>query len=196
MSCQRPSMIADTTPSVPLGASRAHLIDVRFIAATNQDLEPLVMQNRFRKDLYYRFNVARIPLVPLRERKEDIPDLFAHFLAQYNTHYRFQVPGPDAELTQRLLQYDWPGNVRELRNLVEAVFIDPPSNPIAFSDLPESFQQIFSGYESTVSGERERLIAVLAATHWNKSQAAAELHWSRMTLYRKLAKYQLQDQGR
>jgi transcriptional regulator with PAS, ATPase and Fis domain len=180
----------------PLGASRAHLIDVRFIAATNQDLEPLVMQNRFRKDLFYRFNVARIPLVPLRERKEDIPDLFAHFLAQYNTHYRFQVSGPDTELTQRLLQYDWPGNVRELRNLVEAVFIDPPSKPIAFADLPESFQQIFSGYERTVSDERERLIAVLAATHWNKSQAAAEMHWSRMTLYRKLVKYQLQDQGR
>jgi transcriptional regulator with PAS, ATPase and Fis domain len=177
----------------PLGANRASQIDVRFIAATNQDLEPMVAQNRFRKDLFYRFNVARISLPPLRERKEDIPGLFSHFLAHYNRRSHRQVQSPMPELTQHLLQYAWPGNVRELRNLVEAIFIDPPCGPIALADLPEGFRQIFSRYVSETSGERERLIAALTATHWNKSQAAAQLHWSRMTLYRKLAKYHLQN---
>jgi transcriptional regulator with PAS, ATPase and Fis domain len=180
----------------PLGANRASQIDVRFIAATNQDLEPMVAQNRFRKDLFYRFNVARISLPPLRERKEDIPGLFSHFLAHYNSRFQRQVQSPMSELTERLLQYEWPGNVRELRNLVEAIFIDPPSGPIALVDLPEGFRQIFSGCENTPSLERERLVAVLHATHWNKSQAAAQLRWSRMTLYRKLIKYHLHQNNR
>jgi transcriptional regulator with PAS, ATPase and Fis domain len=180
----------------PLGANRAVPIDVRFIAATNQELEQLVMRNAFRKDLYYRFNVARIALPALRERKEDILSLFEHFLMQFNRQYQRQVQGPSQELGERLLQYEWPGNVRELRNLVEAIFIDPPAGQIALADLPEGFRQIFSGYANTPSLERERLIAVLDATHWNKSQAAAQLHWSRMTLYRKLAKYRLHDQAR
>jgi DNA-binding NtrC family response regulator len=130
----------------------------------------------------------------LRERKEDIACLFSHFLNHYNTHYGAAVQNPTAELTESLVKYPWPGNVRELRNLVEAIFIDPPCGAIALSDLPDGFRNIFAGYTNTPSDERERLLAVLAATHWNKSQAAAQLHWSRMTLYRKLAKYHLQDQ--
>jgi transcriptional regulator with PAS, ATPase and Fis domain len=186
--------VVESREVFPLGANRATAIDVRFIAATNQELEPMVANNGFRKDLFYRFNVARLTLPPLRERKEDIACLFAHFLNHYNTHYGAAVQNPTAELSESLIKYPWPGNVRELRNLVEAIFIDPPCGAIALSDLPDGFRNIFAGYTNTPSDERERLLAVLAATHWNKSQAAAQLHWSRMTLYRKLAKYHLQDQ--
>lgn len=175
----------------PLGAVRTVAVDVRVIAATNQSLEPMVQKQRFRMDLYYRLNVARLKLLPLRERREDIPELFGHFLRQFNDQYRLSVPSPAPDLLRCFLKHDWPGNVRELRNLVEAIFIDPPSCPPTLHDLPEAFQQIFSTYVDVATSERERLITVLTATNWNKSQAAAQLNWSRMTLYRKLSKYQL-----
>jgi transcriptional regulator with PAS, ATPase and Fis domain len=178
-----------------LGAKRASPIDVRFIAATNQDLESMVVNRQFRKDLFYRFNVARVSLPPLRERKEDVAQLFDYFLYQYNGRYQRRVSGPSPQLMQRLLQYDWPGNVRELRNLVEAVFIDPPAGEIALEDLPEGFKSIFEGYVRSEPAERDRIISILSATKWNKSKAAVQLQWSRMTLYRKLEKYRLQGRG-
>lgn len=183
--------VVESREVFPLGATRAIPIDVRFIAATNQDLEPMIAKHSFRKDLFYRFNVARVALPALRERKEDIGGLVSHFIAYYNAHYGRHVEEPTMELMEHLCKYDWPGNIRELRNFVEAVFIDPPCGPIALADLPEGFKSIFSAHTNETSNERDRIIAVLAATHWNKSQAAARLHWSRMTLYRKLAKYQL-----
>ncbi len=186
--------VVESREVFPLGANRPVPVDVRFIAATNQDLEPMVAKNAFRKDLYYRFNVARVSLPALRERKEDIGPLVMHFIEYFNSHYRRHVQEPSMELMQHLFKYEWPGNVRELRNFVEAVFIDPPQGQIGLADLPESFKSIFAGFENQSSTERDRIVAVLAATHWNKSQAAAQLHWSRMTLYRKLAKYQLQGE--
>jgi two-component system response regulator HydG len=101
------------------------------------------------------------------------------------------VQEPTAELREYLLSYEWPGNVRELRNLVEAIFIDPPQGPIGLEDLPESFRRIFAGHRSTQSSEREAIMSALSRTHWNKKLAARELQWSRMTLYRKLDKYKI-----
>ena len=177
----------------PLGGRQVTPINARFIAAVNQDLEPLIATQQFRRDLYYRLNVARIFLPPLKERKEDIPELLAYYVHQFNDRFGESVGLPSRELLECLMRYDWPGNIRELRNLVEAIFIVPPRGTIALRDLPESFQRIFSKYVSEAVPEKERLLSTLYETNWNKSKAAAELNWSRMTLYRKLAKYKLTE---
>jgi transcriptional regulator with PAS, ATPase and Fis domain len=177
----------------PLGAVRTISVDVRFIAATNQDLEPLVAVGRFRRDLFYRLNVARITLKPLKEHKEDIPELIDHYMTELNARYRCHVHRPMQALLDCLMRHDWPGNVRELRNLVEAIFIDPPEGPLSLEDLPEFFRNIFAPYAVTAPSERERMVSALYQTNWNKSKAAAQLNWSRMTLYRKLSKYNILD---
>jgi DNA-binding NtrC family response regulator len=174
-----------------LGARSTEAIDVRVVAATNQELEQLVSENKFRKDLYYRLNVGRIHLPALKERKEDIPELFSHFLQQLNERCGSRVQGLCTEALTCLLHYDWPGNVRELKNLLEAIFIHPPAGKIGLGDLPKSFRGCVRDGESGELDERERLISTLVATNWNKSRAAQKLHWSRMTLYRKLHKYHI-----
>lgn len=177
----------------PLGGRQMAPINARFIAAVNQDLEPLIAAQQFRRDLYYRLNVARITLPPLKERKEDIPELLSYYVHQFNDRFGESVGTPSRELMECLMRYDWPGNIRELRNLVEAIFIDPPHGSIALADLPESFRRIFAPYVSEAVPEKDRLLSTLYDTNWNKSKAAAELRWSRMTLYRKLAKYKLTE---
>jgi transcriptional regulator with PAS, ATPase and Fis domain len=175
----------------PLGARRMTKIDVRFLAATNQDLEPMIQRHMFRQDLFFRLNVGRIHLPSLRERPEDIVELFRYYVQQFNTQHHRHVQAPTSELSDRLSRYDWPGNVRELRNCVEAVFIDPPNGPIGLEHLPESFQKIFSGHREDSVSERDAIVSALSRTNWNKKMAARELHWSRMTLYRKLEKHKI-----
>jgi two-component system response regulator HydG len=175
----------------PVGSSRAVPVDVRVVAATNQPLESLVGCGRFRADLYYRLSVARLHLPPLKERKEDIPALVEHTLREFNERDQQAVRAPEGELLECLLAHDWPGNVRELRNVLEAVFIDPPPGRIQFDDLPPAFRDMFGRYRRAVPLERERLLAALEQARWNKAQAAKQLNWSRMTLYRKLAKYHI-----
>ena len=94
---------------------------------------------------------------------------------------------------ERLLSYDWPGNIRELMNLTERIFIDPPRDKITVADLPESMRYRPSMRQETVLAEREILLYTLSQTNWNKSKAAERLHWSRMTLYRKIAKYHIAE---
>lgn len=175
----------------PLGALRTSTVDVRFIAATNQELEPLVAEGRFRRDLFYRLNVARLHLRPLKEHKEDIPELIAHYVDRFNARDHVRVRPPTQKVLECLLSYEWPGNVRELRNLVESVFIDPPDGPVSLEHLPESFRRIFAQYSMVTMSERDRMVAALYQTNWNKSKAAAQLKCSRMTLYRKLSKYKI-----
>ena len=175
----------------PLGSRRMAKIDVRFLAATNQDLEPMIVRRAFRQDLYFRLNVARIFLPSLKERQEDILELFSFYIQRFNALYGRTVGAPTSDLAERLVTYDWPGNVRELRNCVEAVFIDPPSGPIGLEHLPESFQRIFRSHRADNLSEREAIVTALSRTNWNKKMAARELQWSRMTLYRKLEKYKI-----
>jgi DNA-binding NtrC family response regulator len=181
----------ETHEVVPVGSSRPVPVDLRIIAATNQPLEALVAEHRFRMDLYYRINVARIELPPLKDRREDIPVLLRHMIAEFNQRDGQSVGEPDGALLRCLEAHDWPGNVRELRNLVEAIFIDPPAGSVGLHDLPPAFRSLFEGYHRCPPSERERLIAVLGATRWNKAKAAKLLQWSRMTLYRKLVKYEV-----
>ena len=183
--------VLETRKVQPIGSSRDIRVDIRVIAATNQALESLVSNGTFRQDLYYRLNVARLELPPLKERPEDIPLLVHHAIDALNTRERSTVGDPDAELMRCLVAYDWPGNVRELNNLVEAIFIDPPEGAIGLQHLPPPFRHMFARYRTTLPSERERLASALEHTSWNKAEAARHLNWSRMTLYRRLAKYQL-----
>jgi two-component system response regulator HydG len=183
--------VLETKEVLPIGASRATPVDVRVIAATNQPLEERVTAAAFRKDLFYRLNIVRLDLPALKERREDIPVLLRHIIARLNARDGCSVGGPDPDLLRCLMAHDWPGNVRELWNLLEAIFIDPPRGPIAIEHLPPVFRQMFLRYRTTIGSERDRLICVLEQTQWNKAEAARHLNWSRMTLYRKLAQYEL-----
>jgi DNA-binding NtrC family response regulator len=178
-----------------LGSGQAVRFDIRVLAATNQDLEQALAQGRFRRDLYYRLNVARLHLPPLRQRRQDIPLLLGHYLQQMNRRYGLQVEGFSPEALDCLRAYPWPGNVRELKNLLEVLFLAPPASRIGLADLPEPFRRSLAGGPQASPGELDRLLSALLETNWNKSQAAHKLHWSRMTLYRKLARYHLTEGG-
>jgi two-component system response regulator HydG len=183
--------VLDTQNVQPLGLGGAIPVDVRVIAATNQTLESLVATGAFRQDLYYRLNVARVELPALKDRAEDIPLLVHHAINRLNLRERWTVCGPDSELMRCFTAYEWPGNVRELNSVVEAIFIDPPVGPIGLQHLPPPLRATFLRYRTTMASEREQLVSALEHTEWNKAEAAKQLKWSRMTLYRKLAKYQL-----
>jgi DNA-binding NtrC family response regulator len=174
-----------------LGGKRSIPVDIRVIAATNQDPDRLVADGKFRKDLYYRLNVARVHLPPLRDRKEDILPLLEHLIRELNRRFGREVEGFTEEALESLLRYYWPGNVRELKNLLESTFINLPSRKIAFTDLPKAFRVRLKETEGLPKSERDRMLSALFATDWNKSKAAQKLHWSRMTLYRKMAKYHI-----
>lgn len=177
----------------PVGGTRGIAVNLRIVAATNQPLDRLVAEEKFRADLFFRLHVARIHLPPLRDRKEDILSLCAHFLAEFNQRFGCHVEGLAPETAELFLRYPWPGNVRELRHLLEATFINHPSRHITVLDLPEVFRQRCQETVGFLWDERERVLSALFATNWNKSKAAAKLRWSRMTLYRKMVKYQLAD---
>jgi transcriptional regulator with PAS, ATPase and Fis domain len=134
-----------------LGGKRSIPLDFRVIAATNQDLERLMAENKFRKDLFFRINVARVHLPPLRERREDIPVLVDHYLQAYNARLGRQTEGPSPEAWGCLLRHEWPGNVRELKNVIEAILITRDEGPITLTDLPECVADIMA---STIAQPR------------------------------------------
>jgi DNA-binding NtrC family response regulator len=175
-----------------LGATRRYEADIRILAATHHDLDDLATSNSFRRDLYFRLNVGRIHLSPLRERKADIGFLVERMVFDLNQKLGSHIEGASAEAIGRLAQYDWPGNVRELKNVIERIFIIRQSGFITSEDLPYPVQPQRS-LPSQVDEEKELccLREALSSCNGNKSKAAERLHWSRMTLYRKLVKYKL-----
>jgi DNA-binding NtrC family response regulator len=178
-----------------LGCSRKIPVDVRVIAATNQDLEQLSKENKFRKDLFFRLNVVRIHLPPLRERKQDLLSLVSYYIERFNRKFSRRVSGLTDEVLDRLLAYDWPGNVRELKNLLESIFVESTSQELSLADLPPPLRVRCDELKSLTGNERERMLWALSATNWNKSKAADKLQWSRMTLYRKMARYNISRAG-
>src|SRR5262249_39859876 len=122
-----------------LGGKQSISLDIRIVAATNQDLESRVAEGKFRRDLYFRLNIMRIHLPPLRERKEDIPALLQHFLSEMNSLYGKNLEGFAEDALEQLVAYDWPGNIRELKNLLEVAFFRATSSPISSTDFPEQF---------------------------------------------------------
>ena len=127
-----------------LGGKKSIPLNVRIVAATNQDPERAMAEGVVRSDLYYRLNVARVHLPPLRERQDDIPLLLIHFLQEMNRGYGRRVEGFTPEAMELLMGYAWPGNTRELRNLVEALFINlaPQAQTVSLTHLPEAFRQL------------------------------------------------------
>jgi DNA-binding NtrC family response regulator len=180
--------IMETKEVCRVGGTQTVPFNVRFIAATNKDPEQLMKEDKFRSDLYFRFNVARIYLPPLRERKEDVVLLLEYFRQKLNRQFGKKVEGfaPDAVIA--LVDYSWPGNIRELKNRLEAAFIGA-GRKIALENFPEFFRKQLQEDKDLSQDERSRLIAALFNTRWNKTKAAQQLHWSRMTLYRKMEKY-------
>ena len=176
-----------------LGGHREVAIDIRVIAATNQDLEHLTAQGRFRKDLYFRLNVARVHLEPLRSRSADIPVLIDHLLDEWVAYSDRSAIDIDPSLVADLQRYDWPGNIRELRNLIESALVFCSSRRIVLADLPPHWREKLRRPLTPIDAERDCVLHALSSAQWNKSEAARLLHWSRMTLYRKISKHGIQN---
>ena len=138
-----------------LGAKNGVPLNVRVLAATNRNLELEMINGQFRQDLYYRLNVARIYLPPIRDRREDIPLLLHHYIQEFNQKFRRQVEDYSDEAKDFLFEYSWPGNVRELKNLVEATFINLPSRPSVPFRPPSAIQGNVEGIR-TCPHQRKR----------------------------------------
>jgi DNA-binding NtrC family response regulator len=177
-----------------LGATRRYQTDIRILAATHHNLDDLATSASFRRDLYFRLNVGRIHLPPLRERKADIASLVEQMMVDLNGKLGRHIEGASDGAWECLAQYDWPGNVRELKNVIERIFISRESGEIIAADLPYPIQaQRPSPLQVADEKELCCLRDALTTCNGNKSRAAEQLNWSRMTLYRKLAKYGLVD---
>ncbi len=197
-----------------LGALTGHKARFRVIAATNRDLAREVDAGRFRRDLFYRLNVVKVCLPPLRDRREDIPELVAYFLERYGRGHELAQ-----EAIEAMMQYDWPGNVRELENAIQRM-VAMNSGPYLHSgDLPSAVQGSLAAAEyqeleqlaAAVSGtagsvptripprgvipmeelERRAIVEALATTHGDRARAALLLGIGRTTLYRKLKRYSM-----
>jgi transcriptional regulator with PAS, ATPase and Fis domain len=174
-----------------LGSSQGQDLDIRVLAATNRDLESAAQRSGFRSDLYFRLNVLRIEIPPLRERVEDVPPLVDHYIRHFNVKFARNVAGFRPGSLDLLSTYQWPGNVRELRNLMEVVFVNLPHTAEGVVDLPVEVFRQFSKSLPFRTTERTRLLRVLSASNWNKTDAAKALHCSRMTIYRKMNRYKV-----
>jgi DNA-binding NtrC family response regulator len=181
----------------PVGSTKAHPVDVRVIAATNRDLDRSIADGRFRQDLYYRLNVVRVSLPPLRSRREDIPALVNHFLRRYNRRFRRDVKGITPDALATLSGYDFPGNVRELENVVERAFAMGAREQITLTDLPPlgtgSVSTVATPQTGTVPRladvEKDLILRALAFYKDDKEAAASALGISRRTIYRRLKEY-------
>lgn len=164
-------------------------IDVRIVAATNCEIEKLVAEDKFRKDLYYRLNVARIHLPPLRERKDDLPQIVGYYVQLFSRRFGREMPRLTQQAWDFIFNYDWPGNIRELKNFLEACCMQGSSPEISPEQFPLWLRQLSRTARAGSRDEHSEILSALLATNWNKSKAAEKLNWSRMTLYRKIAKY-------
>jgi len=190
-----------------VGGERELKVDVRIIAATNKNLETLVREGLFRKDLYYRLKVMVIEMPPLRDRVEDILLLSNLFIEENNREHNKNIRGFGEEAKKLLIQYHWPGNVRELKNVIERAMILSDQDFITPRQLPFELRQT-GGFDRTIPitevseineemsldhVEKIHLSKVLRSLEWNKSKASKILGISRATLRAKIRKYSLSD---
>ncbi len=183
----------------PLGGQETIRVDARVILATNQNLEELVAEGKFRQDLYYRINVINIQLPPLRERRADIPLLAEHFLKKYREETGKVVRGFTPQAMDLLQCYSWPGNIRELENAIERAVVLTRSEYIEPEDLPPTVRGAVPGISvqapepapnnlkaALQDPERRLILAALEANNWNKQRTARALGINRATLYKKM----------
>jgi two-component system response regulator AtoC len=185
-----------------VGGTQTIRVDARVIAATNLDIEKAVQEGKFRKDLYYRLNVVPISMPPLKEKKEDIPLLAAHFLDKYKDKSDGKVKKVSDEALSILMQHDWPGNVRELENCIERAIVMGEGDTILPSDLPlelrggepvfvpgEVIEEIPPDGISLDQVEKRLIIRALRQTKGNQTEAARKLGVTRRTLQYRMEKY-------
>jgi two-component system response regulator PilR (NtrC family) len=181
----------------PVGSTKAYPVDVRVIAATNRDLERAMTEGSFRQDLFYRLNVVRITLPPLRERRDDIQALVSHFLRRFNRRFHRDVRGIAPDALAALTAYTFPGNVRELENLIERAYAMGAREQIQLADLPTLSKAAAAAPPVTSPDtvpalgdvERELILKALAVFKDDKEAAAKALGISRRTIYRRLKEY-------
>jgi transcriptional regulator with GAF, ATPase, and Fis domain len=183
-----------------VGGTKTLNVDIRLIAASNRDLETEVEGENFRRDLFYRLNVVPLVLPPLRERREDIPGLAAHFAAKAAEKHGRSTPQLDPALIDSLLEYEWPGNVRELENLMERLVLLDRHPTLGLEFLPEKMLKVLPApgvpsaitFEGAVTALKQRLIAgALEAEGGNKVAAARRLGISRSYLHRLISEFGL-----
>jgi len=187
----------------PLGTNQAEKVDTRVISACNRDIENLVQEGRFRQDLYYRLNVIRIDLPPLRERTEDLPILVEHFMRKFAQQTKRPIRGIEPDALAALINHRWPGNVRELEHTIERAVLLGKEQTLGIRDLPPQLrarqdsalplaEAISKGY-TLRDLEREYIARVIENTSGNKTAAAKILGLDRTTLYRKLEEYKVKE---
>jgi len=188
----------------PVGGNTTHRVDARLILATNEDLEELVRQGKFRQDLYYRINVITITQPPLRDRIGDIPLLVDHYLEEMNDRNGKHVRRFDDSAIQAMQRYAWPGNVRELVNVVERAVVLSKGEVVGLEDLPDNIKReeqsrnlVTAGSGSgslrtaLVEPEKQIILNALEQHGWNRQNTAAALGINRTTLYKKMKKYDI-----
>lgn len=197
-----------------VGSNETQEVDVRVILASNEPLDRLVAEGRFRQDLYYRINVVQIDLPPLRERANDIPLLAEHFLDQFGREMGKELIGFSDETMGALMRYTYPGNVRELQNIIEraavlsakqTVGIDAlpahvvdghtASHPLSIVQKADGEWEPMSLAEALREPERQILLRALEANNWNRSQTADQLEINRTTLYKKMKAFGIDGDG-
>jgi TyrR family helix-turn-helix protein len=182
-----------------IGGSWSKVIDVRIIASTNQNLRELVLQRKFREDLYYRLNVAYLHIPPLRERQDDIPALLTHYIQQISSEFGISC-NLSLEVTEVLKQYKFPGNVRELRNLIEGLCVSSEQGSISLNELPSyiirlSNQETITdlSLSARTAHFEKQVIVQLLEKEKSIRRAAKKLNISHSTLIRKMQKYGITD---
>ncbi len=178
-----------------VGESSPIKVDVRVVAATNQDMSKKVSIGEFRRDLYYRLKVVEVELPPLRDRREDLPLLVNHFLQSFNSKFNKHIMAVSEDVKKNFMDYPWPGNIRELEHVLEHAFILCRQDTITTHHLPRYFTDYLKG-KTPFPGEEDAigpqaLLAALKKTGWNKSKAARFLGVNVRTIYRKIEKYKI-----
>jgi two-component system, NtrC family, response regulator AtoC len=192
-----------------LGAKRTIRVDARVLASTNINLEEHVATAKFREDLYFRLNVIRIDIPPLRERREDIPVLCNYFLCRYRDRYKSSVEEISPSLMDSFLRYEWPGNVRQLENAIKRYLILPDMNvnlselkdqatssstsPVAAKPKEDNMSLKDVGTRAAEQAEKELVLRVLEETSWNRKQAARRLNICYKALLNKLKRWQIDN---
>jgi len=181
-----------------VGGVRPLPVDVRLIAASNQDLSDMVKRHAFREDLFYRLNVVAITLPPLRTRRDDIPLLVQHFITKYSRAFAKEVHGVSTQVMEILSRYPFPGNVRELENIIERAIALSEETELSVQDLPSDLRELsISSLEkdhwvSLEEKEKEYIREVLINTDYNRNHAAEILGLPRTTLWRKMKRFDLE----
>lgn len=178
--------------------------DVRVLAATNRDLKEAITENSFREDLYYRLNVIKIEVPPLRERREDIPLLSSYFFNKYSRKYKKKIHGLTPNAVHLLMCHEWAGNVRELENVIEQAVVLSENKVITIQDLPSEIKSKDVDLKSsdhkglkditknlTAEIEKKIILDTLEETGWSRNETAAKLEITPRTLYNKIKEYEL-----